>query len=256
MVWTSCQSAVMSLSLWTTLTDPDKILLVLAGTGGWADTGLDASIDFLNAIDVHTQTQHGHRQDRHMRFVAINEGQHKMMGLLTVICDGPVLPVGGSVSGGLQINWGSECRVGHVPWITTNRNVTLVLQRKDWKDWNEMLSCYDCLKVGHLRSLTGCRPGSGLACALKKKKKFILKRQTESEMKWKCVFYRGYFRYMLEDYGQSWMCKYLGFVYLICGGLAGETATGKAKKKKSIFIFVPVKLECQQFTCDYIPGFS
>lgn len=47
-----------------------------------------------------------------------------------------VLPVWWCVSGGLQVNWGCESRVGRVPRLVTNRNVVLVLEgRRGLKRW-------------------------------------------------------------------------------------------------------------------------
>lgn len=61
------QSAVMTLSLWTKLTDLGGMLLVRSGTGGWLDTGLAASKEGLNMTGrwritqthTHTGTQPG-----------------------------------------------------------------------------------------------------------------------------------------------------------------------------------------------------
>lgn len=50
------QSAVMTLSLKTTLKDPGRVLVVLSGTGGPLDTGLEDSSEGLNM----TMTRHTH----------------------------------------------------------------------------------------------------------------------------------------------------------------------------------------------------
>lgn len=76
-----------------------------------------------------------------------------------------------------------------MPWLVTDRNIVLVLEGRggeetDWRN-AEIKCCHKCearsaaaaylcvhvclcVKVGCLRSLTGCRLGSGLARELQK----------------------------------------------------------------------------------------
>lgn len=46
----------MTLSLKTTLMDPGRVLVVLSGTGGTLDTGLEDSREGLNMTTLHTRT--------------------------------------------------------------------------------------------------------------------------------------------------------------------------------------------------------
>lgn len=73
------QSAVMTLSLWTRLMDPGKVLVVRSGTGGWMDTGLAASTEGLNMTGrwriTHTDMTDKHRCVRFMSDMKCDEKQ-------------------------------------------------------------------------------------------------------------------------------------------------------------------------------------
>lgn len=176
----------MTLSLKTTLMDPGRVLVVLSGTGGTLDTGLEDSREALNMTTLDTRTgqwrwtRHTHTPNKWGLWMVMGTWEktqgHLRLCLLRVVL---VLPMGQRVSGGLQVNWGCEGWEGRLPRLMTNRNVMLVLEgrtglkrvelnvtRAKPAHWLQI-----CLCVCYVKSLTGWRLGSGLAWELKKKKK-------------------------------------------------------------------------------------